>query len=107
MRSMVEGATAGAMLDRAPPPPSAVPLPRRCATEEESWLAPKASVLQAPFRQDLLERAVGLDLGERGVDFLEELLVRLAHADADRADDHRLVARDQPDVREAPLLQVV
>src|SRR4051794_27742697 len=42
------------------------------------------SVLQAPFRQDLLERAVGFDLGERGVDFLQELLVGLAHADPDR-----------------------
>src|SRR3954469_17961261 len=68
---------------------------------------PRASVLQAPFRQDLLERAVGLDLGERGVDFLQQFLVRFAHADADRADDHRLFARDEPDLREASLLEVV
>jgi hypothetical protein len=39
MRSMVEGAIPkrGGCVGLPPPPPSAVPLPRRCATEEEQY----------------------------------------------------------------------
>ena len=37
--------------------------------------------LQAPFLEDLVDGAVGLELGERGVDLAEQLGVALADAD--------------------------
>src|SRR5262249_15316158 len=43
-------------------------------------------LLQPPLREYLFERAVGLELGERGVDAFEQVAVVLAHADADRAE---------------------
>src|SRR5262249_46991963 len=36
--------------------------------------------LQSPLREYLFEGTVGLELGERGVDLLEQLAVALAHA---------------------------
>src|SRR3954454_23560383 len=63
--------------------------------------------LQAPFIEDLLDGAVGLQLGERGVDLAEQRGLALAHADADRADGDRLVAVDQTHLGEAALLQIV
>src|SRR5947209_1532513 len=62
--------------------------------------------LQAPFIEDLLDGAVGLQLRERGVDLAEQRGLALAHADADRADRGRLVAVDEPHLGEAALLQI-
>ena len=39
---------------------------------------------EAPLRQDLVDRAVGLELGEASIDLLQKLAIGLAHADADR-----------------------
>src|SRR5260370_6333695 len=46
--------------------------------------------LQAPFIEDLVEGAVRLQLGERGVDLAEQLAIALADSDRDRADGGRL-----------------
>src|ERR1700736_4756008 len=63
--------------------------------------------LQSPLGQYLFEGPVSLELGERGIDLLEQVAVALAHADADRAEDGRLVALGEPHLGEQPLLQVV
>src|SRR5713226_3727472 len=68
---------------------------------------PAGSSLQSPLRQDRLQPAVGLELGEAGIDLLEQLAVALAHADADRAEDGRLIGLDQPYVGKQALLQIV
>src|SRR3954447_13618892 len=63
--------------------------------------------LQAPFIEDLVDGAVGLELGQRGVDLAEQRGLALADADADRADGGRLVAVDEPHLGKAALLQIV
>src|ERR1700751_1538071 len=60
--------------------------------------------LQAPFGEDFVDRAVGFQLGKRGVDLGEQLRVPLAHADADRTDHGRLVAFDNARIGKAALL---
>src|ERR1700738_4821792 len=62
---------------------------------------------QAPLRHDLVDGAVGLQLGERGVDLLEQLAVGLAHPDADRADDRRLEGGDETKLGKIALLHIV
>src|SRR6476660_3248131 len=63
--------------------------------------------LLAPFFEDLVDGAVGLQLGKRGVDLAEQRALPLAQADADRADGDGLVAVDEPHLGEAALLQIV
>src|SRR6266481_9343869 len=63
--------------------------------------------LQAPFVENLVEDAVRLQLGERGVDLAEQLGIALADSDRDRADGGRLVGIDQTHVAESALLEVV
>src|SRR3954469_15871830 len=63
--------------------------------------------LQTPFIKDLVDGAIGLQLGERGIDLAEQRGFALAHADADRADGDGLVAVDQVHLGEAALLQIV
>src|SRR5208337_4383808 len=48
-------------------------------------------LFQIPFHQDLVERAVGLQLGERRIDLLQQLLIGLAHPDTDASGHFRLV----------------
>src|ERR1700758_163719 len=53
------------------------------------------ALLQVPLDENLVDRTVGVELGERGVDLLEKLLIGLAHADAHAARHLRLVGRDE------------
>jgi hypothetical protein len=62
MRSMVEGAST----HLAPPPPAAVPLPRRVATEEDH--APEAGAMGPWLCEGLYEASRGLHrLGRLGM----------------------------------------
>src|SRR5882757_4556877 len=47
--------------------------------------------LQAPFVENLVDGAVGLEPGERGVDLAQQFGIALADSDCDRADGGRLV----------------
>src|SRR5664279_982424 len=42
--------------------------------------------LEPPFVENLVHRAISLELGERGVDLLQQILVGFADSDADGAD---------------------
>src|ERR1700724_1765488 len=63
--------------------------------------------LEPPFVENLVDGAIRLELGERGVDLLEQIGIGLADADPDRTDDGRFVGFDQPNLRETALLEVV
>src|SRR6266540_6905006 len=67
----------------------------------------KSGLLQAPLHQDLVDRTVGLQLGERGVDLLEEVLIGLAHADTDAPRHLRLVGRHELRLEARVLRQLV
>src|SRR4029077_11000080 len=62
---------------------------------------------EAPFAQNFVQRAIGLDSRERSIDLRQQLLVALANSDGDGADDGRLVGIDQANFRKAALLEVI
>src|SRR5690349_694043 len=74
---------------------SATPLSRIGKNSTASRQKPfiSGSALQTPFVEDLVHRAVRLQLRQGGIDLAEQLGLALAHADADRADRDGLVAR--------------
>src|SRR6266702_8281516 len=86
---------------------SAVSRRKFCIGSDHGLPASGGLGLETPFVENLVEGAVGLELGERGVDLGEQLPVGLADPDRDRADGDRLVGIDQPDFRKSALLQVI
>src|SRR5579872_5825216 len=73
---------------------------------ERSKLSPALGA-EAPFVEDFCKRAVRLQLGERGVDLAQQLLIALAYADRDGADGHRLVGFDQAHLRKQAQPEIV
>src|SRR6266702_4323691 len=63
--------------------------------------------LESPFVENLVDGAIRLELGERGVDLLEQFGIGLADADADLTGDGRFVGFNQANLRKAALLEVV
>src|SRR5580765_6059008 len=51
----------------------------------------RVRLLQSPAREDLVDRAVGLEFAQRRIHLVERWLVALAHGDADAAGKRRLV----------------
>src|SRR6266496_4164434 len=92
---------------------SAVSRRKFCIGSDHAWRLASGSLvsggfcLETPFVENLVERAVGLELGERGVDLSEQLLVGLADPDRDCSDRRRLVGINQADYRKTALLQVI
>src|SRR5581483_2545965 len=66
-----------------------------------------ALAAKAPFVENFRDRAVRLQLGERGVDLAQQLLIALAYADRDGADGHRLVGFDQAHLRKQAQPEIV
>src|SRR5438093_11483939 len=67
----------------------------------------KSRLLQAPLHQNLVDRTVRLQLGERGVDLLQQVLIGLAHADTDAARHLRLIGGHELRLEARVLRQLV